>query len=90
MKEGISRPRRLKGWSKRRPGFHERTLMYKRCGNKCFLGPNKSYPICASHTCKKNEAAIYSAYVRSREYKKGKIATRAKRLLKKFNKTRRY
>ena len=34
-----------KGWSKLKPSRHQRTVMLKRCGKMCFLGPNKSFPI---------------------------------------------
>ena len=46
---------RKNGWSKQQPGAHQRTLMLKRCGKKCFLGPNKSFPICSKNTCKINK-----------------------------------
>ena len=71
-----------KGWKKEKPGYHQRTVMMKKCGKKCFLGPNKSFPICKKNTCKKSRKGIYAAYVRAREYKHTKIATRAKRMLK--------
>jgi hypothetical protein len=35
-----------KGWKKEQPSNHQRTLMLKRCGKKCFLGTKKSFPIC--------------------------------------------
>jgi hypothetical protein len=35
-----------KGWSGEKPGFHEKTVMLQKCGKKCFLGPNKTFPIC--------------------------------------------
>jgi len=59
-----------KGWAKMSPGTHERTVMKKECGTKCFLGPtNEScFPICAKGTCKINLKGIYAAYVRAREY----------------------
>jgi len=44
----------LKNWSKQQPGYHERTVMMQRCGNKCFLGPRKTFPICSRNTCKRN------------------------------------
>lgn len=59
-----------KGWAKMSPGTHERTVMKKECGTKCFLGPtNEScFPICAKGSCKINTKGIYAAYVRAREY----------------------
>jgi len=69
------------GWKKIRPGAHQRTVMFKKCGKKCFLGPNKSFPICKKNTCKRSRKGIYAAYVRAREYKHTKIASRAKKML---------
>ena len=60
--------RSLKGWSKISPGHHARTVMLHKCGKKCFLGPNKSFPICAKNTCKINKKGVYAAYIRAREY----------------------
>jgi hypothetical protein len=59
-----------KGWAKMAPGTHERTIMKKECGSKCFLGPvsESCFPICAKNTCKPNTKGIYAAYVRAREY----------------------
>ena len=78
-----------KGWSKQKPTTHQRTLMKNRCGKKCFLGPNKSFPICKKNTCKISRKGVYAAYVRAREYttikgtkKYKQIAKRAQRLLK--------
>ena len=59
-----------KGWSKMSPGTHARTLMLKKCGKKCFLGPKKSFPICNKGTCKINPKGVYSAYIRAREWGK--------------------
>ena len=59
----------LKNWSKQQPGYHDRTIMLKRCGIKCFLGQNKSFPICTRNTCKRNRKGVYSAYIRAEEYK---------------------
>jgi hypothetical protein len=89
LKTGIKgRGKFLKGWSKISPGTHARTVMLHKCGKKCFLGPNKSFPICAKNTCRINKKGVYAAYIRAREYstikgtrKYSKIASRAKRLL---------
>jgi hypothetical protein len=59
----------LKGWSKKQPGYHDRTVMMKKCGKRCFLGPNKTFPICSRNTCKRNHQGIYAAYIRAEEYK---------------------
>ena len=58
----------LKGWSKQQPGYHQRTIMMRKCGHKCFLGPNNTFPICTKNTCKVNKKGVYSAYIRAREY----------------------
>lgn len=88
------------GWSSEKPGRHQRTVMRRECGKKCFLGPGTSFPICKKNTCKVSDKGIYAAYVRAREWKNkpssylgssgpkysrstySRIATRAKRLLK--------
>ncbi len=59
-----------KGWHNEAPGTHERTVMQKECGSKCFLGPisESCFPICTKNTCKVNEKGVYAAYVRAREY----------------------
>jgi hypothetical protein len=75
-----------KGWKKLSPGAHQRTVMLKNCGQKCFLGPHKSFPICAKNTCKINSKGVYAAYIRGRQYSsKGQkyrnIAKKANRML---------
>ena len=79
----------LRGWKNQGPGYHDRTVMLKRCGRRCFLGPKKSFPICTRNTCKVNRKGVYSAYIRAREYmtlrktpKYRRIARTAKRLLR--------
>jgi hypothetical protein len=59
-----------KGWSKLKPNTHDRTIMLKKCGKKCFLGPNKSFPICNKGTCKINPKGVYSAYIRASQWGK--------------------
>jgi hypothetical protein len=76
------------GWKSEKPGFHQKTLMLKKCGKKCFLGSKKSFPICKKNTCKVSRKGVYAAYVRARQNrnksrKYGKIAANAKKLLKK-------
>jgi len=78
-----------KGWSKQAPGTHQKTLMMKRCGKKCFLGPNKSFPICKKNTCTVSKKGVYAAYVRSRQYSsKGRkyktIASKSRKMLSKM------
>ena len=79
----MSKTRRnvTRGWKKEKPGYHERTLMLKRCGRKCFLGSKKKYPICRKNTCKISSKGVYSAYIRSRQYHHKNISRKAKKLL---------
>jgi hypothetical protein len=95
LKTGIKgRGKYLKGWAIQQPSFKQRTIMMHKCGKKCFLGPNKSFPICTKNTCKANRKGVYAAYIRAREYntisnkgrgrgtrKYSNIAAKAKRLL---------
>lgn len=92
LKTGIpGRGAYLKGWSEQQPTIHERTIMYETCGRPCFLGPNKTFPICTRNTCKRNRKGVYAAYIRAREYKtisgnKSKylrISSKARKMLKK-------
>jgi hypothetical protein len=75
-----------RGWKKQKPGYHQKTVMLKKCGQKCFLGPNKSFPICKKNTCKTSPQGLYAAYIRARQYsskgaKYRKIARTANRKL---------
>ena len=77
-----------KGWSKEAPKGKERTIMLKKCGKKCFLGKNKSFPICKKGTCKRSRKGIYAAYVRARQWTRKnpsykKVAKKAYKLLHK-------
>ena len=57
-----------RGWKNQQPGTHQRTVMLQKCGKKCFLGPNKSFPICKKNTCKISSQGLYAAYIRARQY----------------------
>jgi hypothetical protein len=70
-----------RGWKKEQPNHHQRTMMLKKCGKKCFLGSKKSYPICKKNTCKVSSKGVYSAYIRASQYHKKNISKKAKRLL---------
>ena len=74
-----------KGWKNEKPGYKQRTTMNKNCGKKCFLGTNKSFPICKKNTCKISSKGVYSAYIRARQYHKKNITNKAKNLLIKMN-----
>jgi hypothetical protein len=75
---------RTRGWKQEKPGYHQKTVMLKRCGTKCFLGPGKSYPICTKNTCKINSKGVYSAFIRSRQFHRKNISRRANKLLVKM------
>lgn len=81
----------LRGWSVKQPDTHQRTVMMRKCGKKCFLGPNKSFPICTKNTCSVNKKGLYAAYIRAREWssirgtkKYSQIAKRAINKLKRM------
>ena len=80
----IHRTRKHIGWKREKPGFHQKTVMLRKCGRKCFLGPKKSFPICKKNTCKVSPKGVYAAYIRSSQYHKRKITAKAKRMLKKL------
>ena len=76
-----------RGWKKQQPGTHNRTVMMRKCGKKCFLGPNQSFPICKKNTCTVSKKGVYAAYIRSRQYSRKnksyrKIASHAKKMIK--------
>jgi hypothetical protein len=73
-----------RGWKREKPGYHERIMMLKKCGRKCFLGPGKTFPICKKNTCKISKKGVYSAYIRARQYHHKSISKKAKNLLKKL------
>lgn len=75
------------GWKNEKPGYHQKTEMLKKCGKKCFLGKNKSFPICKKNTCNISRKGVYAAYIRARQYSsKNKtykiIAANAKKMLR--------
>jgi hypothetical protein len=55
--------------------------MLKRCGKKCFLGPDKKFPICIKNTCKRSSKGVYAAYIRARQYHYKNISKKANNLL---------
>jgi hypothetical protein len=75
-----------RGWKRQSPHFHQKTVMLKKCGRKCFLGTRKSFPICKKNTCKVSPKGVYAAYIRARQYSsKGKkyrtVAKKANNML---------
>ena len=82
-----------RGWKNEKPGYHQKTVMLKKCGRKCFLGPKKSFPICKKNTCKVSSKGVYSAYIRARQYssksrKYRNISRKANKMLTKMGKKR--
>ena len=73
-----------RGWEKEKPGTHQKTVMMQKCGKKCFLGPNQTYPICKKNTCRRSGHGVYAAYVRAKQFHKRTIAKRAKKILLHF------
>jgi hypothetical protein len=64
--------------------------MLNKCGRKCFLGKNISFPICKKNTCKISSKGVYAAYVRARQYsskdrKYCSVSRKAKRLISKMS-----
>ena len=64
-------------WSASAPkSVGDRAAVLKKCGRKCFLGPGKSFPICArlggaagsAGTCKIDRHGVQAAYSRAREW----------------------
>ena len=52
----------VNSWSRDSPNGRERTKMAKKCGErKCFLGPNKSFPICRKNTCTRDMRGVRAA-----------------------------
>ena len=58
-----------RGWKNEKPGYHQKTVMLRKCGKKCFLGSKKSFPICKKNTCIVSKKGVYSAYIRARQYR---------------------
>jgi hypothetical protein len=79
----MSKTRRnvTRGWKNEKPSYHQRTTMLTRCGRKCFLGPEKSFPICKKNTCKISTKGVYSAYIRAQQYHHKNISRKAKKML---------
>ena len=73
-------------WIMDKPSYHEKTVMMEKCGKKCFLGPNRTFPICRKNTCKIDRRGVYAAYVRAREYSSIKKTPKYRRITAKATK----
>jgi hypothetical protein len=83
----MNKTRKMQLWKYKKPSYHQRTVMLKKCGKKCFLGSKKSFPICSKNTCTINKNGILAAYKRSRQFRKKstkyyKISKKARIMLK--------
>ena len=65
-----------KGWAKSAPKRGaDRERMLKRCGDSCFLMPNRKspgkskFPVCAVGSCKKDCKGVLSALIRAQQWK---------------------
>ena len=87
-----------RSWSAMAPNYEQRKTMLSKCGKSaCFLGPNRSFPICNKNTCRRNRRGVRAAHMRAKQmvtkYKGTKnarkyrrIAGKAKRILRRTRK----
>lgn len=90
--------RSSRGWSRVSPKtVKERSALLAKCGQRCFLGPKKTFPICArlgsraragAGTCKIDRRGVVAAYSRAREW--AAITARKKRTVAGARAHRRY
>lgn len=78
--EEHSGTRGKRSWSRDAPKtVGERSAVLSKCGRRCFLGPSKTFPVCArlgsgagsgsgSGTCKVDRRGVLAAYIRAREW----------------------
>ena len=71
-------------WSRVAPKtVGDRSALLSKCGRKCFLGPGKTFPICARSgsghggACKISRRGVVAAYSRARQW--ASITARKKR-----------
>lgn len=70
----------MRKWSRVAPKtVGDRSAVLSKCGRRCFLGPGKTFPICArlgsgagagtgTGTCKVDRRGVAAAYSRAREW----------------------
>lgn len=81
-------------WTRHKPRtLRDRRTMRRRCGRKCFLGAKLSFPVCARTSCKVNRHGLRAAYSRARQMyarthsrKYARVATQARRRLRRTQK----
>ena len=81
------RSRRSRKWSRVAPKHvGDRSALLAKCGHRCFLGPDKTFPICprlgtrsgaGAGDCKIDRRGVAAAYSRAREW--ASITARKKR-----------
>ena len=71
--------RSSRGWSRVAPkSVGDRRAVLAKCGRRCFLGPGKTFPVCArAGSCKVDRRGVAAAYSRAREW--ASITARKKR-----------
>lgn len=72
-----------KNWSQLSPNKSQRKLMNKKCGKKCFLGPNLTFPICRKYTCKVDKRGVLAAFIRAQYWNKTKKNKKYKNVINK-------
>lgn len=83
-----------RNWSRDAPkSIGDRSAVLSKCGRRCFLGPGKTFPICArlgsgAGTCKVDRRGVAAAYSRAREW--SAITARKKRTAARARAHRRY
>jgi hypothetical protein len=73
-----------RGWGKKSPRTRrERKRVYDKCGRKCFLGKDLSFPVCSKYTrkCKRDRAGVCAARYRADQHDHKEIARKARRIL---------
>ena len=73
---GSEQSRSSRKWSRVSPkSIGDRRAVLAKCGRRCFLGPGKSFPICArlgaagtAGTCKIDRHGVQAAYSRASEW----------------------
>jgi hypothetical protein len=77
---------RTRGWREASPKRgEERETLKKKCGDKCFLLPEKNkFPICRPDSCVPDCRGILSAKIRAKQYKYENVANIAESLKNKL------
>ncbi len=86
-KKGKKKKRQKALWSQVAPKTRaQRKKMLHKCGEKCFAGPNMSYPVCAmGGDCEIDERGVKAARSRAKQFddRRGKVGKKARKVLRK-------